>query len=141
MWPPIQAPRLVGTTTAPSPTRSLKGTLMHPFAIPYFIARHGVVELSQAARVSSRLLGGTIPSVPVQAPPGAAQVLKVVGWVGWGVFVAAIAGVFAICIRMAVSAHRNRMGDGGGEEAGKLFFPLLAVIIAGAVGALLGAVT
>lgn len=91
--------------------------------------------------IAGHLLAATIPTVPVQAPPGSAQVLKVVGWVGWGVFVAAIAGVFAICIRMAISAHRNRMGDGGGEEAGKLFFPLLAVIIAGAVGAILGAVS
>ena len=90
---------------------------------------------------STRLLAGPVPSVPVQAPPGSAKILMIVGWVGWAVFIAAIVGVFTICIRMAVSAHRNRMGDGGGEEAAKLFYPLLAVIIAGAVGAILGAVS
>jgi hypothetical protein len=89
----------------------------------------------------SRLLAIPVPNVPVQAPPGSDKILQIIGWVGWGVFAAAIAGVFAICLRMAISAHRNRMGDGGGEEAGKLFYPLLAVIIAGAAGAILGAVS
>lgn len=93
-----------------------------------------------AAR-SQVLAAPAVPTVPVQAPPGSDKILKIVGWVGWGVFIAAIVGVFAICIKMAINSHRNRMGDGGGEEAGKLFYPLLAVIIAGAVGALLGAVS
>lgn len=94
-----------------------------------------------AASFIARVLAVPVPTVPVQAPPGSANIIKVVGWVGWGVFIASIAGVFAICIKMALNSHRNRMGDGGGEEAGKLFFPLLAVIIAGAVGAILGAVS
>ena len=106
------------------------------------VLRSGFGEVAaRSSALRSRVLAAPIPTVPVQAPPGAAKVLTIVGWVGWGVFIAAIVGVFAICIRMAISAHRNRMGEGGGEEAGKLFFPLLAVIIAGAVGAILGAVS
>jgi hypothetical protein len=102
----------------------------------------GAGELAtRGTALRSRVLAAPIPNVPVQAPPGSDKVLTIVGWVGWGVFIAAIVGVFAICIKMAINSHRNRMGDGGGEEAGKLFYPLLAVIIAGAVGAILGAVS
>jgi hypothetical protein len=97
--------------------------------------------LARSSALRSRVLAAPIPTVPVQAPPGSAKILTIVGWVGWGVFIAAIVGVFAICIKMAINSHRNRMGDGGGEEAAKLFYPLLAVIIAGAVGAILGAVS
>jgi len=97
--------------------------------------------VARASTLRSRVLAAPIPNVPVQAPPGSDKILTIVGWVGWGVFIAAIVGVFAICIKMAINSHRNRMGDGGGEEAGKLFYPLLAVIIAGAVGAILGAVS
>lgn len=97
--------------------------------------------IARSTALRSRVLAAPIPNVPVQAPPGSDKILTIVGWVGWGVFIAAIVGVFAICIKMAINSHRNRMGDGGGEEAGKLFYPLLAVIIAGAVGAILGAVS
>jgi hypothetical protein len=97
------------------------------------------VEL--ARRANSAILAGPVPPVKPTAPPGSTKVMTVIGWVGWGVFAASIAGVLLICIKMATSAHRNRMGDGGGEEAGKLFWPLLACIVGSSAGAILGAVT
>ena len=92
-------------------------------------------------RAHSVILAGSVPTVTPTAPPGSANIMKIIGWVGWGVFAASIAGVLFICIKMATSAHKTRMGDGGGEEAGKLFWPLLACIVGSSAGALLGAVS
>ncbi len=93
-----------------------------------------------ARGANSVVLAGPVPTVNPTEPPGGAKVMTVVGWVGWGVFAASIAGVLVICIKMATSAHRNRSGDGGGEEAGKLFWPLLACIVGSSAGSILGVV-
>ena len=93
-----------------------------------------------ARRVNSGVLAGPVPPVNPSAPPGSAKVMTIIGWFGWGVFAASIAGVLFICIKMATSAHRTRAGDGGGEEAGKLFWPLLACIVGSSAGSILGAV-
>ena len=66
--------------------------------------------------------------------------MMIVGWVGWAVFVVAAVGVLIICIKMAISAHRSRQGEGG-EQAGNLFWPLFAAIVASVAGALIGAVS
>ena len=94
-----------------------------------------------ARRAHSVIVAGRVPTVTPSAPPGSAKIMKIIDWVGWGVFAASIAGVLFICIKMATSAHKTRMGDGGGEEAGKLFWPLLACIVGSSAGALLGAVS
>lgn len=96
--------------------------------------------LAVARQVNSVILAGPVPIVTPTEPPGGAKVMRVVGWVGWGVFAASIAGVLLICIKMATSSHRNRSGDGGGEEAGKLFWPLLACIVGSSAGSILGVV-
>jgi hypothetical protein len=100
------------------------------------------VDLARAATAlaSSTILAGPVPTVNPTEPPGGEKVMTVVGWVGWAVFVAAVAGVLVICIKMATNAHKNRSGDGGGEEAGKLFWPLLACIVGSSAGAILGVV-
>jgi hypothetical protein len=98
------------------------------------------VGVDLARRATSVILAGPVPKVDPTEPPGGAKVMTVVGWVGWGVFAASIAGVLIICIKMATSAHRNRAGDGGGEEAGKLFWPLLACIVGSSAGSILGVV-
>lgn len=97
------------------------------------------VELMR--RAHSVILAGPVPTVTPSAPPGSANIMKIIGWAGWGVFAASIAGVLFICIKMATGAHKTRMGDGGGEEAGKLFWPLLACIVGSSAGAILGAVS
>ena len=91
-------------------------------------------------KANSVILAGPVPTVTPSAPPGSAKVLTVLGWFGWGVFTAAITGVLQIFIKMALAAHRNRGGDGGGEEAGKLVWPLLACIVGSSAGAILGVV-
>ncbi len=91
-------------------------------------------------QMNTRVLAGNVPVVNPSQPPGGDKVLKVVGWVGWAVFLACVAGVFIICIKMGINAHKNRGGDGGGEEAGKLFWPLLGCIVGSGAGAILGAV-
>lgn len=93
-----------------------------------------------ARQVNATILAGPVPTVKPTEPPGGDKVMKILGWVGWGVFVASVAGVLFICIKMATNSHKNRSGDGGGEEAGKLFWPLLACIVGSSAGALLGAV-
>ena len=98
------------------------------------------VGVDLARRATSVILAGPVPKVDPTEPPGGAKVMTIVGWVGWGVFAASIAGVLIICIKMATSAHRNRAGDGGGEEAGKLFWPLLACIVGSSAGSILGVV-
>lgn len=97
------------------------------------------VELTRHAHCV--ILAGPVPTVNPSAPPGSEKIMTVIGWVGWAVFAASIAGVLFICIKMATSAHKTRMGDGGGEEAGKLFWPLLACIVGSSAGAILGAVS
>jgi hypothetical protein len=84
--------------------------------------------------------GGKIPTVTPGEPPGGEKLLTIAGWVGWTVFLACVVGVFIICIKMGINAHKNRGGDGGGEEAGKLFWPLLGCIVGSGAGAILGAV-
>lgn len=84
---------------------------------------------------------GPIPKVSPTEPPGGAKVLMVVGWLGWGMFLACVAGVFAIVIKMATASHRSRGGEGGADEAGKLFWPLLGCIVGSSAGALLGVVS
>ncbi len=104
---------------------------------------HSVILADPAPTSSSSAPSGSgsVPTVNPSAPPGSEKIMTVIGWVGWGVFAASIAGVLFICIKMATSAHKTRMGDGGGEEAGKLFWPLLACIVGSSAGALLGAVS
>lgn len=118
------------TTTATSRVVELA---QHVVALP-------AQSIELARRANSVILAGPVPTVNPSAPPGSANILKIIGWVGWGVFTASLAGVLFICIKMATSAHRTRMGDGGGEEAGKLFWPLLACIVGSSAGAILGAV-
>ena len=121
-------------TTTATATAVRAGELIHQVtALP----SRGV-DLAREA--TSVILAGPVPTVNPTEPPGGAKVMTVVGWVGWGVFAASIAGVLIICIKMATSAHRNRAGDGGGEEAGKLFWPLLACIVGSSAGSILGVV-
>jgi len=101
------------------------------------LARRGT---GAAQQLHTSLLAGPVPPVNITEPPGGAKIMTIVGWVGWGVFAAAVAGVLIICVKMATNAHRNRSGDGGGEEAGKLFWPLLACIVGSSAGAILGVV-
>jgi hypothetical protein len=119
------------TTTA---TAGRAGQLIHQVAA---LPSRGV-DLARYA--TSVILAGPVPTVNPSEPPGGAKVMTVVGWVGWGVFAASITGVLIICIKMATSAHRNRAGDGCGEEAGKLFWPLLACIVGSSAGSILGVV-
>jgi hypothetical protein len=105
-----------------------------------FPARAVDLVRSASALANSKILAGPVPTVNPTEPPGGAKVMTVVGWVGWGVFAASIAGVLIICIKMATNAHKNRSGDGGGEEAGKLFWPLLACIVGSSAGSILGVV-
>lgn len=104
------------------------------------------IALSQQATAFSEtvrtrmILAGNIPNVTPTEPPGGAKLLTIAGWGGWAVFLACVVGVFTICIKMGINAHKNRGPDGGGEEAGKLFWPLLACIIGSGCGAILGAV-
>lgn len=92
--------------------------------------------------VTARIMvAGDVPNVTPGEPPGGAKLLQIAGWIGWAVFLACVVGVFIICIKMGINAHNNRAGGGGGEEAGKLFWPLLGCIIGSGAGAILGAVT
>lgn len=106
-----------------------------------YVATLPAQTVEWARSANSVILAGPVPTVNPSAPPGSANILKIIGWVGWGVFASSLAGVLFICIKMATSAHKTRMGDGGGEEAGKLFWPLLACIVGSSAGALLGAVS
>ncbi len=125
-------------TTATAATAMRTAELIHQLAGTVTDLSARGVELAQ--RANSVILAGPVPNVTPSAPPGAAKVMQVVGWVGWAVFAAAITGVLIICIKMATNAHKNRSGDGGGEEAGKLFWPLLACIVGSSAGSILGVV-
>lgn len=126
---------MIDTVTTATTATAVRGAALihHAADLP-----NRVVDLARYANAA--ILAGPVPTVNPTEPPGGAKVMKIVGWVGWGVFVASVAGVLLICIKMATNSHKNRSGDGGGEEAGKLFWPLLACIVGSSAGALLGAV-
>ncbi|GAA4060828.1 MULTISPECIES: hypothetical protein [Actinomadura] len=70
-----------------------------------------------------------------EAPPGAAQLEKMLRWVAWVVFGLCVAGVLIAAGRMAVM-HRN--GEGGAHASG-LAWVAAACILAGSASALVGA--
>lgn len=109
-------------------------------ALVHYVVGLPVRGMDMARAAHAVVLAGPVPTVKPSAPPGSAKILTVLGWVGWGVFAASIAGVLLICIKMATSSHRSRGGEGGGEEAGKLFWPLLACIVGSSAGSILGVV-
>ena len=86
----------------------------------------------------SQILAAPMPTVTNQAPPGAASLLKIMGWVSWAAFAACLLGVFVIVIKMGIHAHSDR-GEAG-QQSGRLFWPLLGAIVAGSAGAILTAV-
>jgi hypothetical protein len=112
-------------------------------AVATVAAEHLTVAAVAAGRfaLGLRAAGNPVPQPNPTAPPGSDKIMTIISWISWGVFAAAFAGVLIICIKMAINSHRNRSGDGGGEEAGKLFWPLLACIVAGAASGLIGAVS
>jgi hypothetical protein len=130
---------MIDTLTAGAATTAVRtGDLIQRLTEQVATASARGVDVARQA--NAVILAGPVPTVNPTEPPGGAKVMTIVGWVGWGVFAASIAGVLVICIKMATSAHRNRSGDGGGEEAGKLFWPLLACIVGSSAGSILGVV-
>lgn len=125
---------MIDTVTTATTATAVRGAALihHATELP-----NRVVDLARHA--NAVILAGPVPTVNPTEPPGGEKVMKILGWVGWGVFTASVAGVLFICIKMATNASKNRH-DGGGEEAGKLFWPLLACIVGSSAGALLGAV-
>jgi len=87
------------------------------------------------AALNARILAAAPPAIKNEAPPGAGHILKVVGWVGWGIGLACLVGVLIVCGRMALNHQR-----GNDVEPGRLFWPVLAFIVAGSAGSILGAV-
>lgn len=98
----------------------------------------GVHSHNQPYDQHSLLLAAPMPTVTNTAPPGAASLLKIMGWVSWGAFAACLLGVFIIVIKMGIHAHSDR-GEAG-QQSGRLFWPLLGAIVAGSAGAILTAV-
>ncbi len=72
---------------------------------------------------------------PGIAPPGAAQITKLLQYAAWIVFAACVGGVLISAGMMAIKHHRG----GGSEAAGGLGWVLGACIIAGSASALVGA--
>lgn len=76
-----------------------------------------------------------VPDVNPTAPPGMEGLTTVIGWAGWIVLILCVIGVLITAGMMAVS---NRRGEGG-EHAGRLGFVLVATVLVGAAGGLVGA--
>ncbi|MEJ5913774.1 hypothetical protein [Pseudokineococcus sp. 1T1Z-3] len=76
-----------------------------------------------------------VPIAPPAAPPGMEGLTTVISWAGWIVLVLCVIGVLITAGLMAVS---NRRGEGG-EHAGRLGFVLVATVLVGAAGGLVGA--
>jgi hypothetical protein len=98
-----------------------------------------VIAANHAGDAHSQVLAASVPTINSTEPPGGASLLKIGGWISWGAFAACVVGVFIIVIKMAMNAHSDR-GDGGGQQAGKLFWPLLGCIIGASASGILGAV-
>lgn len=71
-----------------------------------------------------------------EAPPGSGGLLKILGWIAWGVFGVIVAGVLVQAGRMGL-AHRR--GEGV-EVTGGLVSALFAAVVAGSASAIVGAV-
>lgn len=83
----------------------------------------------------TNVLTSVVPDVNPEAPPGMEGLTTVIGWVGWGVLILCVIGVLITAGMMAVA---NRRGEGG-EHAGRLGFVLVATVLVGAAGGLVGA--
>ena len=81
------------------------------------------------------------PNVPNpgvgEPPPGAAKLLKILGWAAWIVFAACVGGVLIVAGKMAIS---HRRGMGGGEEASNLVWPLIAAIVGASASGIIGTI-
>ncbi|WP_299039842.1 hypothetical protein [uncultured Pseudokineococcus sp.] len=76
-----------------------------------------------------------VPNPTPAAPPGMEGLTIVLSWAGWIVLVLCVLGVLITAGMMAVA---NRRGEGG-EHAGRLGFVLVATVLVGAAGGLVGA--
>jgi type IV secretory pathway VirB2 component (pilin) len=73
--------------------------------------------------------------VPIEAPPGADKLEKVLGWVKWIAYTVCILGVLIAGAMMAVGQRRGE----GGEHAARLGWVLAACIVIGSATALVDA--
>ena len=73
--------------------------------------------------------------LPMEAPPGADKLEKVLGWVKWIAYTVCILGVLIAGAMMAVGQRRGE----GGEHAARLGWVLAACIVIGAATALVDA--
>ncbi|SDN13749.1 hypothetical protein SAMN04488074_13617 [Lentzea albidocapillata subsp. violacea] len=72
-----------------------------------------------------------------EAPPGAAKLLKILGWAAWVVFLCCVGGILIVSGKMAISHKR---GMGGGEEASNLMWPLIAAIVGASASGIIGTI-
>jgi len=70
------------------------------------------------------------------APPGSAQLLKIMSWGAWGVFGVCVVGVLLSGAKMAVDRQR---GGGHGEHGASLAWTLVGCVVAGSASAIVGA--
>ncbi|MEU4294852.1 TrbC/VirB2 family protein [Kribbella sp. NPDC026596] len=73
--------------------------------------------------------------LPMEAPPGADKLEKVLGWVKWIAYTVCILGVLIAGAMMAVGQRRGE----GGEHAARLGWVLAACIVIGSATALVDA--
>jgi len=76
-----------------------------------------------------------VPNPAPAAPPGMEGLTVVLSWAGWIVLVLCVLGVLITAGMMAVASRRGE----GGEHAGRLGFVLVATVLVGAAGGLVGA--
>jgi type IV secretory pathway VirB2 component (pilin) len=73
--------------------------------------------------------------LPLEAPPGADKLNKVLGWVKWIAYTVCILGILVAGAMMAVGQRRGE----GGEHAARLGWVLAACIVIGSATALVDA--
>lgn len=71
-------------------------------------------------------------------PPGTQKITTILQWTLWGVSIACVLGVFAVCGMMAISHHR---GESAGHHLGKLGVVFAAALLSTAGAGMVTAIT
>lgn len=81
------------------------------------------------------VLAGNVPNPTGTQPPGTSGINTILNWIAWLATAAAVAGIFIVAGKMALTHHR---GGGSGETGQQLGMVLGACVLIAAAGSIVG---
>ena len=93
--------------------------------------------LTQLSALENYFHAALLPLIDITPtqPPGTEKITQILGYVAWGAGVVCLIGILFVAGKLAINARHGE----GIEEAKGLLWILLALILIGSAGALVGA--